>query len=81
MALIKCPDCGREVSDRADKCPSCAFPLNQAYIRASSLIGIGIGGIISAVAIGYVAGSFWVGLVLVIVALALASRMYLQYKK
>ncbi len=80
MALIKCPDCGREVSDRADKCPSCARPLNQD-IPASSLIGVGLGGIIGAVAIGYVAGSFWVGLVLAIVALALAARVYLQFKK
>ena len=27
MALIKCPDCGREVSDRATGCPHCARPL------------------------------------------------------
>jgi hypothetical protein len=29
MSLIKCPDCGAEVSDRAQTCPKCAFPLNQ----------------------------------------------------
>lgn len=23
MALIKCPDCGSEVSDQADACPKC----------------------------------------------------------
>lgn len=23
MALIKCPECGKEVSDRAKKCPAC----------------------------------------------------------
>jgi len=28
MALIKCPECGTEVSDRAEKCPKCAFPIN-----------------------------------------------------
>lgn len=27
MALIKCPECGKEVSDRALSCPSCGFPL------------------------------------------------------
>lgn len=26
MALIKCPDCGKEYSDRADSCPNCACP-------------------------------------------------------
>jgi DNA-directed RNA polymerase subunit RPC12/RpoP len=27
MALINCPECGQEVSDRANACPKCAFPL------------------------------------------------------
>jgi len=27
MALITCPDCGREVSDQATACPQCARPL------------------------------------------------------
>lgn len=25
MALIKCPECGREVSDKAASCPNCGF--------------------------------------------------------
>lgn len=27
MALIHCPDCGREVSDKAPACPSCGCPI------------------------------------------------------
>lgn len=27
MALVKCPECGREVSDAAVKCPNCGYPL------------------------------------------------------
>jgi len=27
MALIKCPECGTEISDKAEKCPKCAFPI------------------------------------------------------
>jgi len=27
MALMKCPDCGREVSDRAKSCPFCGCPI------------------------------------------------------
>ena len=27
MALIKCPECGREFSDQARSCPSCAYPV------------------------------------------------------
>ena len=29
MALIKCPECGREVSDRASSCPNCGCPLSE----------------------------------------------------
>ena len=29
MALIKCPECGREISDRAVFCPHCGFPLSE----------------------------------------------------
>ncbi|MCL2375490.1 MAG: leucine-rich repeat protein [Firmicutes bacterium] len=36
MALIKCPECKREVSDQAASCPGCAFPINkQQYTSAS----------------------------------------------
>jgi hypothetical protein len=27
MALINCPECGTEVSDKAEKCPKCAYPI------------------------------------------------------
>lgn len=27
MALIPCPDCGREVSDEASACPDCGRPV------------------------------------------------------
>lgn len=30
MALIKCPDCGTEVSDRAPSCPKCGAPIAAA---------------------------------------------------
>jgi hypothetical protein len=28
MALINCPECDTQVSNRADKCPQCAYPIN-----------------------------------------------------
>jgi len=34
MALIFCPDCGKEVSDSAITCPHCAFPLNRLKSNA-----------------------------------------------
>lgn len=27
MALIKCPECGKEISDRATSCPNCGYPM------------------------------------------------------
>lgn len=29
MALIKCPECGKEISDKAPTCIHCGFPLQQ----------------------------------------------------
>lgn len=29
MALIKCPECGKEISDKSDKCIHCGFPLTK----------------------------------------------------
>ena len=29
MALIKCPECGHDVSDKAVKCPKCGYPLKS----------------------------------------------------
>jgi len=29
MALIKCPECGKEISDKATVCINCGFPLNN----------------------------------------------------
>ena len=30
MALLKCPDCGNDVSDQATACPSCGRPVQAA---------------------------------------------------
>lgn len=29
MTLIKCPECEKEVSDKAKECPKCAYPIKQ----------------------------------------------------
>ena len=33
MALIKCPECGYEVSDKAISCPKCGYPINKVEIE------------------------------------------------
>ena len=29
MAIINCPECNNKVSDKAESCPNCAFPINK----------------------------------------------------
>ncbi len=36
MAIIRCPECEREVSDEASTCPNCGAPLNKKNDRAMS---------------------------------------------
>jgi DNA-directed RNA polymerase subunit RPC12/RpoP len=36
MALIKCPECGREISDKAAACPECAYPIKALTIEATA---------------------------------------------
>lgn len=32
MALITCPECGKEVSDKAKMCPNCGYPINDPTV-------------------------------------------------
>lgn len=36
MALIKCPDCGNEVSEQARTCPICGFPIERHNLRKAA---------------------------------------------
>lgn len=38
MAIIKCPECGKEISDKAKQCPSCGYPIEATTIEATSKI-------------------------------------------
>lgn len=31
MALIKCPECTKEVSDKSEKCVHCGYPIRQSF--------------------------------------------------
>lgn len=37
MALINCPDCNTEVSDKAFQCPKCAYPISSLKSQNSTL--------------------------------------------
>lgn len=31
MALIKCPECKKKISDQCENCPQCGYPINKIY--------------------------------------------------
>lgn len=33
MTLIKCPECGKEISDKADNCPQCGYPVKPRAVN------------------------------------------------
>ena len=35
MALISCPECGRQVSDAAPACPTCGYPLHRVAVATA----------------------------------------------
>lgn len=39
MALINCPECNKEISDKANNCPNCGYPIN--YNNKYQLIILG----------------------------------------
>lgn len=36
MALIKCPNCGQDISDKAEKCPNCGWEKNEKKKNSES---------------------------------------------
>lgn len=38
MSLIKCPECGKEISDRAPSCIHCGYPLSELYPKKQDVI-------------------------------------------
>ena len=39
MAMIKCPECGNEISEQADVCPNCGYPIKKHAKRMNPKIG------------------------------------------
>ena len=52
MALIKCRECGKEISDKAKSCPNCGSPTffaeeeNKDNLKSIAFIVLIIGGVI-----------------------------------
>lgn len=39
MALIKCPECGKDISDKSEKCINCGFPIRTIYYLHENING------------------------------------------
>ena len=59
MALIKCPECGKEISDTCESCVHCGYKLKKGNVnkpqvrrRKGWLVPIIIGGVIFTIVIG-----------------------------
>lgn len=61
MALVKCPDCGRSVSDLAPTCPGCGRPLIEQETVTIEQTGKRYKGLMVMFFIMAVAGFFLVG--------------------
>lgn len=47
MALMNCPECGKEISDQAESCPYCGYPLRLfAGRKESHGRGFGVAGFV-----------------------------------
>ena len=33
MALVKCKECGKEISDKAKTCPNCGCPIEDEFAK------------------------------------------------
>ena len=42
MALIKCSECGKEASDKANACPNCGAPIKEDPIKKEINAGINV---------------------------------------
>ena len=54
MAMINCPECGKEISDNAKSCPNCGYSLKKSFKKKSKkgiFISIAIIVIVAAVAV------------------------------
>ena len=45
MALIQCPECGKEISDKVTACPHCGYPLVEEQVQPASPQAVELTGI------------------------------------
>lgn len=51
MALINCPECGKEVSDTAPRCPNCGHIINKKEANKTENSSVGGCGLVASILI------------------------------
>jgi hypothetical protein len=62
MPLVRCPDCRREVSERAESCPHCGSPMRAPkreglFLRTLNFGCVGCLGLLGLIALFWVIGA------------------------
>lgn len=75
MALIACPECGREISDKAAACPQCGNPIRAPIEPAAAVDVVTVDGVVTT----QETGKGWkavmgIGLVLMLLGMVACSQ-------
>lgn len=86
MALIKCPDCQKDVSDKADKCPYCGYPIislssNNTLSPASSTSNTSLKLILSSKKISAIVATTLVIILAVVLGVVIPKQKDASYKQ
>ena len=54
MAIIKCKECGQEVSSKAENCPQCGNPINEKLKEGCFLQTLNIGCMVTIIIIVFI---------------------------
>ena len=87
MALIKCPECGKEISSEAKACPYCGYPINKEEIQKPSIKSKkesftvayrgGPGAIVAAVVAVYILFFIFLGLTIAMMLLSAVEEFFI----
>ena len=78
MAMIKCPECGKDISDSAPVCPNCGYSFlyalpNKSQAKNNLLL------VIAGAAVCLIAGIKWMTIVLIVGAVIEAIVLFIGF--
>ena len=79
MAMIKCPECGKEISSKAEACPNCGMPIRGRQKKEPSSVAkilkiiFGLGAMLCVICGVTVSPAFWILLLIDLVAFGIVG--------